>query len=48
MGFNTHTYMEMLQETPCITTLNKQKCYLFFFYKIREQEGRIGPVWGGW
>jgi hypothetical protein len=22
--------------------------FLFFFYKIREQEGRTSPVWGGW
>jgi hypothetical protein len=20
----------------------------FFFYKIREQEGRTGPAWKGW
>jgi hypothetical protein len=21
-------------------------CFSFFFYKIREQEGRTGPAWG--
>jgi hypothetical protein len=32
-------------ETACIAILNKQKL-IFFSYKIGEQEGRIGPVWG--
>jgi hypothetical protein len=26
--------------------LNKQKYHFFFFYKIREQKGGIGPAWG--
>jgi hypothetical protein len=34
------------QEIPCVATLNKQK-YHSFLYKIREQEGRTGPV-GEW
>jgi hypothetical protein len=42
-----HKYMEMSQGNSLCSYL-KQKCYFFFFYKIREQEGRIGPVWGGW
>jgi hypothetical protein len=56
-----HIHMEMSLGTPCIATFtsNKQRCHLFiylfiyllfFFYKIREQEGRIGPPQGrgGW
>jgi hypothetical protein len=31
-----------------ILILNEQKCLFYFFYKIREQEGRTGPVWEGW
>jgi hypothetical protein len=34
-------------EIPCVAILNKQKCHLFFFYKIGEQEGRTGTAWGG-
>jgi hypothetical protein len=34
------------KEIPCIATLNKQKGHYLFFYKIREQEGRTGPVEG--
>jgi hypothetical protein len=33
------------KETPCVATLNKQKCH-FFSYKIKEQEGATGPAWG--
>jgi hypothetical protein len=33
------------EETPCVAILNKN--VIFFFYKIREQEGRTGPVWSG-
>jgi hypothetical protein len=36
--------MEMSQgNTLC--SYRKQKCH-FFFYKIGEQEGRTGSVWG--
>jgi hypothetical protein len=42
-------------ETPCIAMLEKQKCYLFFFFfftKNRGQKGETGPVGGlvteGW
>jgi hypothetical protein len=38
--------LEVPQETPCVAILNKKKMSLFFFYKIREQEGGTGPVWG--
>jgi hypothetical protein len=31
------------KETPCITTLNKQKCH-FVFYKNVEQESRTDPA----
>jgi hypothetical protein len=37
------------KETPWVDVLSKQKCHLFFLYKIGEQKGRTGPVWdGGW
>jgi hypothetical protein len=38
-----HIFMEMLQETPYIAILNKQK---YLFLKIREQEGKKDPVLG--
>jgi hypothetical protein len=38
-----HIYMEMSQETPCVATLNKQKC---LFFKNAKREGKRGPVWG--
>jgi hypothetical protein len=41
-----YIYMEMSQETLYVSILNKQKSHFFFIYKIREQEGRTGPVWG--
>jgi hypothetical protein len=31
-------------ETPCTAILNKN--VMFYFYKNREQKGKIGPVWG--
>jgi hypothetical protein len=37
--------MEMLQRNSLCTYV-KQKCH-FFVYKIGEQEGGIGPAWGG-
>jgi hypothetical protein len=36
--------MKCQKETPCVATLNKQKCLFFFFYKTKGQKGRIGPV----
>jgi hypothetical protein len=36
------------KETPCVVSLNNQKCHFFlllFFFKIGEQEGRTGPAW---
>jgi hypothetical protein len=33
------------KETPCITIFNKQKWHFVFFYKVWEQEGRIGLFW---
>jgi hypothetical protein len=42
-------YTEMSQETPCVAILNNNnKKSVFFFCKIREQEGRTGPAWEGW
>jgi hypothetical protein len=38
--------MEMSQENSCVTILNKQKLSFFFLFKIRDQKGSIGPVWG--
>jgi hypothetical protein len=35
------------KETPCIAII-KKKSQFFSFYKIREQEGRTGPIWGDW
>jgi hypothetical protein len=34
------------KKTPCIAILKEQKCHFFTFTKIKEQEGRTGPVWG--
>jgi hypothetical protein len=28
--------------------LKQTKMSFFFFYRIKEQEGRTGPVWGVW
>jgi hypothetical protein len=44
-GFNTYIHGNVTGKL-CTAILNKQKCYFFFFYKIREQKGRTGPVWG--
>jgi hypothetical protein len=38
--------MEMSQGNSLCSELNKQKFTIFFFYKIREQEGKTGPVKG--
>jgi hypothetical protein len=41
-------------KTLCTAILYKQNCLFlkFFFYKIKEQESIIGPIWGihanGW
>jgi hypothetical protein len=35
----------MSQANSLYSYLKKTKMS-FFFYKIREQEGRIGPIWG--
>jgi hypothetical protein len=37
--------MEMSQGKSFVAILNKNVIF-FFFYKIGEQEGRIGPAWG--
>jgi hypothetical protein len=37
--------VKCLKEIPCTATLNKQK-YHVLKNKVREQEGRIGPLWG--
>jgi hypothetical protein len=42
-----HICMKCHKETPCIDNLNKQKCHLFFFYKVSEQYGETGLAWGG-
>jgi hypothetical protein len=50
IGVIIHIYMEISKETPCVATFtsNKLKCHVylfsFFSYKIREQEGGIGPA----
>jgi hypothetical protein len=36
--------MEMSQGYSLCSILNKN--VIFFFYKIREQEGKIGSAWG--
>jgi hypothetical protein len=33
------------KETPCVAILNKSVIF-FFFYKIIDQKGGKGPVWG--
>jgi hypothetical protein len=35
------------KETPCVAMLTNENVIFFPFYKIKEQEGRIGPAWGG-
>jgi hypothetical protein len=35
--------MKCHNEIPCIAIIYKQKC---LFFKKREQEGKLGPVWG--
>jgi hypothetical protein len=40
--------MEMAQEDSLCSYLKQAKmsfCFSFFFYKIREQEGRTGCAW---
>jgi hypothetical protein len=39
-------YMEMSQGNSLYSYLQQTKMSFFFFYKIREQEGRRGPAWG--
>jgi hypothetical protein len=43
---------ECHKETPCEANLKQAKVSFFWFsfylYKIREQEGGIGPAWGIW
>jgi hypothetical protein len=38
--------MEMSHRNPLYSYLKQTKMSFFLFYKIREQEGRTGPVWG--
>jgi hypothetical protein len=38
--------MEMSQGNFLCSYLKLQKCHFFFIYKIREQEGGTGPIWG--
>jgi hypothetical protein len=47
LGYNTHIHGKCHRETPCVAILNKN-VFLFFFYKITEQEGGTDPVSGGW
>jgi hypothetical protein len=37
--------MEMPQGNSLYSYLKKQKYRFFFFYRIRDQEGRTGPIW---
>jgi hypothetical protein len=39
-------YMEMSQGNSLCSYLKSTKLSFFFFYKIVEQEGRTGLVWG--
>jgi hypothetical protein len=61
VGVIIHIYMEISQGTSLCNypNLKQVSCFsflsfLFFFYKLREQEGRTGPVqrggllWGRW
>jgi hypothetical protein len=47
-----YIYMEMLQGNFLCSYLKQAKMSFFFlsffFYKIGDQEGGIGSVWGGW
>jgi hypothetical protein len=36
----------MSQENSLYSYLKRTKMSFFYFYKIKEQEGRTGPVWG--
>jgi hypothetical protein len=39
--------MELSQGNSLCSYLKQIKNVIFFFYKIREKEGRKGPVWVG-
>jgi hypothetical protein len=41
-----HIYMEMSQGNSLYSYLKQTKNVFCFFYKMGEQEGRTGPVWG--
>jgi hypothetical protein len=41
--------MKMSQDTTCVAILNKQNVIvIFFFFKIKKWEGKMGPSCGGW
>jgi hypothetical protein len=50
-GIIIHLYMEISQGISLCSFLYlkqaKMSCFSFFFHKIREQEGGIGPAQGG-
>jgi hypothetical protein len=55
-GVITHLYMEIPQGNSLCSYLYLKQAnmscfsfsfFFFFFCKIREQEGRTGPAWGG-
>jgi hypothetical protein len=41
-----HMYMEISQGNSLCSYLKQTKISFFFFYKIREQKGRMGSSWG--
>jgi hypothetical protein len=52
IGVIIHMYMEIAQGNSLYLSQAKMSCFSFylfsfFFYKIREQESRTGPVQGG-
>jgi hypothetical protein len=46
--YNTYIYMEISQGNSLCSNLKQTKLPLFFLYKIKGQEGRIGLAWRDW
>jgi hypothetical protein len=45
LGYNTYIHGNVTG-ISLVSILNKQKCHFFFFYKIRDQEGRTSLAGG--
>jgi hypothetical protein len=45
-GYNTYIHQNLRRKLHVQLSLKNKKCHFFFFYKIGEQKGGTGPVWG--